>query len=207
MKDTNQLIQNLSKDLKKQSLFRPAYLLSSTAMICLMAMTAVIGLFLYFRAEWTIYGALKTVFFITLAGGLGSLLVQKSSVQNKFKKALLITLLIIPFIIYFALYLNASSLTLQEVLKAPTFFGCLSFVFGFGSIIFLILRFLLVRARPQNAKEFSSILGAFSATLAGAAYTMSCSIDSGLYVLIAYGSAIAFVALVGYLFPRESWKW
>lgn len=162
---------------------------------------------MYFHQSWGLSALVKTGVFIFLSLGLGVLVHRKSALLKLGAAKVMAVFFALAGTLYVFLYLSVMNLTLAEVIAKPTFFGCISFIAGFGSIIFLFLRFILVRARPQKARLFSASLGALSASLAATAYSLSCSIDSASYVFIAYGAGLLLVVCLGYLFPRKTWTW
>lgn len=207
MKDTKQLISDLSKDLKPQSVFSASPVLWIVGVLGFLILLGFIGVFLYFRQSWGFSAVLKTSVFIFLSLGLGILVHRKSVLLKMGVAKVMAVFFTLAATFYIFLYLSVMNLTLAEVIAKPTFLGCISFIAGFGSIIFLFLRFILVRARPEKARVFSASLGALSASLAATAYSLSCSIDSASYVFIAYGAGLLLVVLLGYLFPRKTWTW
>lgn len=207
MKETDKLISDLSRDLKPQTSFSASPILWLTGLLSFLSLISVIGIFLYFRPSWGLSAALKTGVFIFLSLGLG-LLVHRKSVLLKLGFAkVMVFFFSLAATFYVFLYFSVMNLSLTEVIAKPTFLGCISFIAGFGSLIFLFLRFILVRARPQKARLFSASLGALSASLAATAYSLSCSIDSASYVFVAYGAGLFLVIILGYLFPRKTWTW
>ena len=210
--NTTDLIQLLAKaDLPKRPvksviIFIGWFGLTVIATVCILKLRPDFDVAVYHFGMWSKSLLLTTVALCSLTEfkRLFSLLPQAISLQQKISYGIVIS------IVLSAMSYTLLTTPMPQILKPFTqinFPECLFFVTTYGLLGVVTLISSVRQYAPSNLNNASLALGFSSASVSAVGYSIHCTIDNPVFIIVAYGAAIILTSCISRVIVPNLIKW